>query len=383
LTDPAIPAGSVLLSDQVAGLLATALTPAGATLGPFRIHQVVCQPGRRLTVAYEADLTLPDGTTARRLMVARAGGPFPAEVTVLSDDADRVGVWLYPADPYLPGLAGLFDEAHRSSLLGQVGILEPMILFEARSYRPGRRAVVEIATAGHRLFVKALQPRRVTEIGDLHRLLAARLRIPRILGWSQEDGLLVLEGLGGETLGSLLNETDAVLPDGRSVLGLLDLLPPLPRAATSPVVRAPDHAHLLGLLLPDQAARLDSILMAVAEAPREELVPVHGDLHAGQILVEQGAVTGMIDIDAAGMGSRADDLAGLLAHLDASGAPENYLMSLFEEFCGVVNPAHLRLRIGAALLGFAGSPFVAQQPNWPQETLRRLERAEAWVRDAA
>jgi aminoglycoside phosphotransferase (APT) family kinase protein len=50
-------------------------------------------------------------------------------------------------------------------------------------------------------------------------------------------------------------------------------------------------------------------------------VTVHGDLHLGQVFLDPGApdrVTGVIDIDTAGLGDPADDAAALVAQLLAS-----------------------------------------------------------------
>jgi hypothetical protein len=41
----------------------------------------------------------------------------------------------------------------------------------------------------------------------------------------------------------------------------------------------------------------------------------------------------------------------------------------------MVDPLGLRLRTGAAVLGFAPWSFVAQQPDWPDEVRRRVDLA--------
>jgi aminoglycoside phosphotransferase (APT) family kinase protein len=52
---------------------------------------------------------------------------------------------------------------------------------------------------------------------------------------------------------------------------------------------------------------------------------VHGDLNLGNVLARGGAITGVVDWDAIGLGSRAVDLTGLLCdwqRLRLAGEPE-------------------------------------------------------------
>lgn len=91
----------------------------------------------------------------------------------------------------------------------------------------------------------------------------------------------------------------------------------------------------------------------------------------------------MIDLDRAGIGYRLDDLAGLIAHLDASGYTGSYLQLLLEDLDWRFDRRELRLGVAAALLGFASGPFTSQQPGWPQEVLRRIGSAHSWASAAS
>jgi aminoglycoside phosphotransferase (APT) family kinase protein len=43
---------------------------------------------------------------------------------------------------------------------------------------------------------------------------------------------------------------------------------------------------------------------------------VHGDLHDAQVLLTDGAITGLLDVDGAGPGLMAEDAGNLVAHLE-------------------------------------------------------------------
>lgn len=356
----------MLLSDQVSGLLAVLAAEVGSTVSGYRRHQVVCKLDHSLNVAYEVDF----GDAGVRTVVAQAGGTLPSTGAVIaSDESIRIALWIYPQDPWLPGLAHLFDPDRLARLLDQLGVGEAVTAVAARSYRPGRRAVVEIATPTHRMFAKVVRPQRVEELQALHRTMAG-LPVPRSVGWSPEGGLVILDALEGLPLFAA-GATAGLEPAALSAL--LDRLPAWPRPVLSPVSRAGEHARLLSLLSPPHAALLSRVVAAVGQTPGGPEVPVHGDLHAAQILVGPDGQLALVDIDSAGLGRRADDLAGLLAHLEAIGADGTGLWSAWES-------GELRLRAAAALLGFAGGPFVSQQVEWPTEVARRIETAAEWAR---
>jgi hypothetical protein len=108
-------------------------------------------------------------------------------------------------------------------------------------------------------------------------------------------------------------------------------------------------------------------------------------------MVRDGMATGLIDIDTAGLGERVDDLANLLAHI-AVIAEANittraravaYGAELTKRFDSLVDPRQLRLRVSAAILGYATGPFRVQEPNWRDGVERRVNLAEEWMESAS
>jgi aminoglycoside phosphotransferase (APT) family kinase protein len=118
------------------------------------------------------------------------------------------------------------------------------------------------------------------------------------------------------------------------------------------------------------------------EAQPEVVVPVHGDFHEGQLFAENGRVTAVLDIDAAGPGERSNEWATLLAHLsalalDTTGRETSagYADAILAHAERRVTAIQLRHRTAAALLGLATGPFRLQHPQWPEHTIALLDLA--------
>jgi hypothetical protein len=264
-------------------------------------------------------------------------------------------------------------------MLHQLGWNQTVAGVVTRSYRPGRRAVVEVISPEGRCFVKAVRPHTVASLQQIHRLASGAVPIPRSLGWSEVAGVVVLEALEGRPLDEELQAGSTDLPSAEEINSLLDQLPQFPVAADSPVARMSDYVQLLGLIAPHTQDLLTEIVTSVRTSGQHESVPVHGDLHTGQIVVAEGKPAGLLDLDRAGIGHRLDDLAGLIAHLEAVGHAETYVRTLLDNLDQRFDPGELRLRVAAALLGFAPGPFTSQEPGWPEEVLRRIESAHSWA----
>jgi Ser/Thr protein kinase RdoA (MazF antagonist) len=116
--------------------------------------------------------------------------------------------------------------------------------------------------------------------------------------------------------------------------------------------------------------------------------PTHGDFHEGQLHVMGGRVCGMLDIDTAGPGSRADDLACLVAHLSTvqrmnhqqAARVHALIRGWVPVFDTRVDATELRLRAAAVIISLATGPFRSQEPNWQKETIKIVDAAEALVR---
>jgi hypothetical protein len=205
----------------------------------------------------------------------------------------------------------------------------------------------------------------------------------------------MLEALPGRPLRRAIEDRAAQLPDPSESVALLEMLASADagdQKREGVVEGAVRHARLLNAVVPDLGPRIDALAGALSRhSSPTPLVPVHGDFHSSQIMVRDGMATGLIDIDTAGLGERVDDLANLLAHI-AVVAEANvairaravaYGAELTRRFDSLVDPRQLRLRVSAAILGYATGPFRVQEPNWRDGVERRVNLAEEWMESAS
>ena len=157
--------------------------------------------------------------------------------------------------------------------------------------------------------------------------------------------------------------------------------------------RADEWARLLGSVAPELAERTRHLAEGLApfelRASDEPIVPVHGDFYEAQLLVDGGAVTGLLDVDTFGPGRRLDDLATMIGHLAvlAQGSPrrqviERYAARLLDGFDRQVDPALLRAAVAGIVLGLSTGSFRVLEPDWRRHTKRRVALAEQWLASA-
>lgn len=390
--DPDVPALATLLGSDADELLTAVARSLGGTVRTIERTQVSLVPGRSVTVQFRLDVNWRSEGNRRETFVATSGIDVPDGVPVFSAGDADIALWRFPSDPLLPGLPVVNDRERLGALLHQVGIEEETVRTRRRSYRPGRRAVFEVATPNNRVFVKVVRPQRVAELQRIHTAMAAQIPVPMSHGWNAEQGIVVLQAMPGRTLRRALEAGSRKLPTGGAVVALLEKLPRLePATAVSgPRRRVRSHAKLLQALVPNLADRIAAVVGAVERDAGEPAEAVHGDFHSSQLLVRGTTLVGLIDVDTAGVGSRSDDLGMLLAHLAALSLTtpgrrtvERYGSELITEFDRLVDPRALRLTVAAAVLGFATGPFRVQQSTWPAQTERRIALAEQWTASAA
>lgn len=387
--DADLPAFEILLGGGGRGLCEAVLEPAGGRVTSVRTTQVRYVPGTYAVVQYSTGVRWEGGRSTRETLIASTGRDVPAGTIVLSADGIEVAVWRFPHDPYLPGLPSAVDPDRVGELLTSLGADPGRTNLRTRAYRPGRRAVIEVAGHGGRIYLKVVRPERVEGLQERHVTLAAHVPVPHSLGWSGSQGIVALQALPGRPIRKSLEARARRLPDGTALVHLLDMFPSVaPDAAEvkGPVAHAERHALLLAAVLPRAAGRIESILGSLRTASIEEVVSVHGDFHSGQVLTDGGAITGLVDVDTAGVGERADDLATMLGHLStlglvspARGIIDRYGAQLISAFDRVTDPADLRIRVAAVVLGLATGPFRVQESRWDVRTEARIGLAERWV----
>ncbi|HEX2130025.1 MAG TPA: phosphotransferase [Actinophytocola sp.] len=377
-----------LLTGPDAGdLVAAVLAPAGGRPLEWSLGQVDHQPGGRTTVSYDVRVAWADGSATDE-SIGAASGQLPDGVTRLTDGETEIGLWRFPFDPDLPALPAACDPARMGRLAADLGLAGAVTL-RVRTYRPRRRAVVEVATPTGTVFVKVLRPEKVRALHELHRV-AAGAGCPTPLGWT-EDGLLVLAGLPGRTLRDLLLSGERVDLDPDDVVGVLDALPPSLAAGERRATwgqKAGHYAEVLAATVPSLAARARAVAVAVDHAePEGPNVPVHGDFYEAQLMIAGGRVVGVLDIDTAGRGERLDDAGCLLAHLSVlaamyparAGEVDRLRVSLHRRFARDLDSAALARRTAAVVLSLATGPHRVQEPGWQQATTDRVELAERWL----
>jgi hypothetical protein len=370
-------------------LLATATDAAGGTLEHAVLRSIHDRAGRSVSYVFAASIRVGDDVRDALLVAHVDARPMPDGTFELTSDGDRVAVWRFPYDPFLPGLPSAIDARRVRELLDRLGALPGRIELFTRAYRPSRRAVVEVtidgeAAAGRILYLKVLAGKRAEELAGIHRQLQAHVPVPAVVGVAAEQGILALEALGGETLRTALVKGHD-LPDPAELVSLSERFVASgltsrrdPRAFADPR----RHVSSLAALVPDLGERLRALAADAADIDGP-VVPVHGDLHDGQLLLHDGAVTGVLDVDGSGSGYLAQDAGTLVAHLQVVGEVwpdvhdrvETYAAKVADAYRPSVGATPLARATAGAWLGLATGPHRAQDPGWRDSTRARIERA--------
>jgi Phosphotransferase enzyme family len=284
---------------------------------------------------YQLDLRNATGQAERRLVFVepgRSAAISPDVLTIPVDGTnDVVAVWLYPSDPALPALRTLTDVASASVVLAALGIRATAAAVNVVSYRPGRRAVVRVDSESEHVFLKVVEPGKAEAISERHELFrSSGLPVPRLLGWSA-DGVVGMSGLPGveaQAAVGRIGDHGAFLDQLEFLCSLLEIVPAVNTARPSLFHRLDWYLERLTERLPGDAGRVAAVGAEIAAKGAEgydfEFTPVtiHVDLHLGQLFVDTAVpseISGILDIDTAGVGDPADDAGAFYAHLIALG----------------------------------------------------------------
>ncbi len=373
LEDPELPAVGVLLGPDARGPL-EALVP---DIQDFRMRQVSWWPGRRITVRYHVK------SQKRIPQIVACAGLIPDGAAIVEADGVRVGLWSLPDDPALPGLASALDPPSVKAMLADIGVATSRVDLVLRAYRPTRRAVVQVDTETSRIFLKLGRPRSVARLHETHKMMADTLPVPTSLGYDADLGILVMPSGRGLTLRETLDGGGALPSAGQLDELLAAIPPPLEESGSrSPIDKLGSIRTLLAVIVPDQRSRIDDLVGRIGTEEPDEQVAGHRDFHDGQILVEDGRVTGLLDVDTHGMAHPADDPSTMIGHL-ASRRPharrpesDSFTDQLMKHWAVRLDRREIKRRQAAVMLGLATGPFRVQQEGWPGSVRERILRAD-------
>lgn len=399
--------GSELLaSPEVGGVLEAAAVHAGGELLSWQMDHIDAHPGHSTTATYAARIRWPYGDRDELLGVsARTGPRVPTDnhADIFFDGDREVAVWIYPKDPDLPGLMRAAYPDRMAELINEHQLVSRPVSGDQVSlnmigYRPRRRAVLrmDITDPRRTFFVKVQRKKQFEEVVARHRLLLeAGVPSPGVAAATSEH-LLVLEELPGRALAKAM--FDPVDPcQAEDLIATLDQMP----ASVAQLERRPPwtdavahYATMVESAMPSQQGRLRWMVHQIEQGlagiqPGNE--PTHGDFHEGQVFVQDGRVSGILDIDTIGPGRRADDLACMIAHLstvqrmnaEQASRVHHLIRTWVPVFDTRVDPVELRLRAAAVIISLATGPYRGQEPSWESETVAILDAAEALVRQVS
>jgi aminoglycoside phosphotransferase len=282
---------------------------------------------------YDLELGAINGAVEHRLVFVEdtpISGHRPGVLELPIDGTDaNITVWLYPSDPELPALRDLTNPSLIEGILAKLAISATVKGVEVVTYRPGRRAVVRVAIGDRSIYLKVVEPAKAASIAERHQQFrASSLPVPRLLGWSA-DGVVAMSALPGvdaQTAISKIQDVEEFLRQVEFLATLLAGVPAVNTARESLFERLDWYVDRLSSRMPTEKLRIADIGRRIARCGADgrsygfTAVTIHGDLHLGQLFVDAenpALITGMLDIDTAGVGDPADDAAAFYAHLIA------------------------------------------------------------------
>ena len=226
------------------------------------------------------------------------------------------------ADPALPELEHLTTEEGAAEALAAFGY-RPPVGFTVLAHRKGRRAVVRLSHADGDVFCKLMQPEVAHPLAQHHRALRkAGLPVPRVIGYTDGGALFIATSEGTPGPDAVMAAEPEVILDAIDALREQFANAGLTTAARASVATRIDwFIEQLQVALPQLRNELDELsltLSPVQHAPTSRLQGIHGDLHIGQLFFEDGQISGVIDVDTAGLGEPENDSANFIGHAIAS-----------------------------------------------------------------
>ena len=329
LVDPALPAVQQLVGAGAIDVLKLPIEATGGVIESVRPVQVQYRPGSDVVVRYSAQVSWNGESAKRETLVAasRSHGVHPGALLITADGEFgpiEVGVWRWPFDPVLVGLGDVVSVSSAAAMLG----IEPAgLTVHVVAFRPTDRAVVRVEYRGDPIaFIKVVPPARTS--GVIHRheaLIAAGVPAAKVVAADDERGLIAMEALGGPTMRELIKADAPGWPDAAEFLRVSDAMSRTRITGVGPASRITDgalHANMLSVVLPESADVLDELAAcfeALGVPPTDGTV--HGDLHEGQVIVDQARIVGVLDVDDIGPGASIDDLANMIARLHFGPSP--------------------------------------------------------------
>ena len=389
----------VTMLDNPAGVLMRLVAESGQELVDFSQRDV--EPvNEGFIVGYSCGVRTRDDTIERLTIYVNTSPSAPVDehtVELVDASGRRLTAWAYPQDPALPSLPAVSYPEAAGVVLAKFGIAAEGARLRMEAYRPGKRAVLRVETAGARWFAKVVHPSLASTIHDLHeRFHAAGVPVPRSIGFS-DAGLVLLGELPGAPAIEVFERIDrARFARGLDALTQHIAQVPVEIGARESLARRVEwYAERMEETAPvfaRQTARLAAVVRERYDAtPVPRPVTIHGDLHLGQIFVAEddpSLITGILDIDTAGLGDPADDRGALFGHVVVSavereeGTAAGTALAAFADELQSSWRGDVRVAAIAAthLMGHALANAGRSEEGGATAAQRLLERAESLLR---
>lgn len=329
--------------------------------------------------------------------IAKTLERIPAEACLAHDPGAHVLVATAAGDRALPLLPRLADADATARFLDRVLPDAPdpgRARIRTVRHNPGRRWVgVLERDAEPDLLLRAYSStaRMVRAAGCYQALGRTEVPTPRPVGKSRSFAALAVTWTEGDTLEPAAGE-DRWRAAGTTLANLHDsthvnLPTTAPGHDAAAVERAAEQiAHLLPALA-DEVRSIAGTTVRLLEDVPGDVVPLHGDFSADQVVVGPDGVPVLIDLDSAHLGSAATDLGCLVAStlteaeaLGTASQGERDVAALLAGYLGVRRPPE-RFAVDAHAIAFrlrkAADPFRTCAPDWSEQVTRRVDRTRA------
>jgi len=326
--------------------------------------------------------------------------PEAPNVVRMASERGDLTFWEHPHDP---GLVGLPLASIPESVQRTWGNGADLLDLETIAYRPLRRAVLRAVFAPPvgDIFLKVLRKdadllRRKHEVMHL-----AGVPVPPTIG-PVVEGVVALPRVRGIPLAQAIMDSRIRPISGGQIIALLTAFPaeiasmPARPAWTD---RLEWYAHAARTAIPAWAERIDALCDRIERvletAQRGPVVPNHGDFYEANVFVDNGLISGLIDIDSAGPGYLIDDLACFVGHLAVLPTLDpryahvpRYVDEYLADFAHYlelhgISESGLYARSAGIVLTLVAGARDEENPAWEEAAQARLAIAEALMERAS